>query len=195
MVLHMMEEVLRTFLSLFVIMGPFASIPVFMSVVRRVKNRGRTAVASQAVGIAAAVLFTFLFVGEYILQAFMIDMNSLRVGGGIILAVLGIELALGFSVAGVKRKYSPAVVLIGTPLLTGPGVIVTTMIFVSEYGHLITALGAIAALFLSWVLLWLSAKLMKVVGEPGLEIVSTVTGILLVAVAVNFIITGLGNLL
>lgn len=190
-----MEEVLRTFLSLFVIMGPFASIPVFMSVVRRVKNRGRTAVASQAVGIAAAVLFTFLFVGEYILQAFMIDMNSLRVGGGIILAVLGIELALGFSVAGVKRKYSPAVVLIGTPLLTGPGVIVTTMIFVSEYGHLITALGAIAALFLSWVLLWLSAKLMKVVGEPGLEIVSTVTGILLVAVAVNFIITGLGNLL
>ncbi|MEM2875313.1 MAG: MarC family protein [Candidatus Hadarchaeales archaeon] len=187
----MLDEFLRTFLSLFVIMGPFASTPVFISVAGR-SRQGKIAVATRAVLIAAAVLFVFLFVGHYILMAFMIDFNSLRVGGGIILAILGVELALGFSFRG-RRKYTPAVVLIGTPLLTGPGVIVTTMIFVNEYGHLVTALGAVAALLLSWLILLISAGIIRMIGESGVEILSTVTGIMLVAVAVNFIVTGLAG--
>lgn len=191
----MLEEVLRVFLSLFVIMGPFASVPVFMSVAGSVERGKRAVIATQAVIIAAAVLFVFLFFGQYVLSAFMIDFNSLKVGGGIILAILGIELALGFSTPGRGRRDSPAVVLIGTPLLTGPGVIVTTLIFVSEYGHLVTAAGAIAALLLSWLILWLSSHLVRVLREAGVEIISTVTGILLVAVAVEFVLTGLTGIL
>jgi multiple antibiotic resistance protein len=185
------SEILRTFLSLFVIMGPFASAPVFVSITRGMRKAERVRAASYAIAIAAVVLFAFLFFGNYILEAFMIDFNSLRVGGGIILAILGVELALGFSVIKEQDKYSPAVVLLGTPLLTGPGVIVTTLIFVGEYGYLITALGALAALFLSWLTLLGSNFLIRTLREPGVEIVSTVTGILLVAVAVNFITTGL----
>lgn len=188
----MLDEFLRTFLSLFVIMGPFASVPVFISVTGRSKE-GKTAVATKAVIIAAAVLFVFLFLGHYILMAFMIDFNSLRVGGGVILSILGVELALGFSFREKTRKYSPAVVLIGTPLLTGPGVIVTTMIFASEYGYLVTAAGAAAALLLSWLILLVSAHMIRFIGESGVEIISTVTGIMLVAVAVNFIITGISG--
>jgi len=183
------DEILRIFLSLFVIMGPFASVPVFISVAGK-SRKDQMAIATKAVIIAAAVLFIFLFFGNYILTAFMIDFNSLRIGGGIILAILGIELALGFPTTGEKRKYSPAAVLIGTPLLTGPGVIVTTMIFVNEYGYLATCLGAIVALFLSWAMLMLSARLIGLLGDSGVEIISTVTGILLVAVAVDFIING-----
>jgi multiple antibiotic resistance protein len=190
----MLDEIVRTFLSLFVIMGPFASVPVFVSIAGRSKE-GKIAVATKAVVIAAAVLFTFLFLGRYILMAFMIDFNSLRVGGGVILAILGVELALGFSVSGGRRKYSPAVVLIGTPLLTGPGVIVTTMIFVSEYGYLSTAIGAIAALLMSWLILLLSTRMIGLIGESGVEIISTVTGIMLVAVAVNFIMEGIAGML
>jgi len=190
----MFGEVLRTFLSLFVIMGPFASAPVFISVTRKMDDKQRTEAAAYAIAIAALVLFTFLFFGNYILSAFMIDFNSLRIGGGIILAILGVELALGFSVIGGKKKYSPAVVLLGTPLLTGPGVIVTTLIFVGEYGYLITTIGALAALFLSWLTLLFSKHLIRTLKEPGVEILSTVTGILLVAVAVNFITTGLAGM-
>lgn len=175
-------------------MGPFASAPVFVSVTKKMNDNEIVEAASYAMAIAALVLFTFLFFGNYILSAFMIDFNSLRVGGRIILAILGVELALGFSVLGERNKYSPAVVLLGTPLLTGPGVIVTTLIFVGEYGYLTTTIGALVALFLSWLTLVSSKHLIRALKEPGVEILSTVTGILLVAVAVNFITSGLAGM-
>lgn len=85
--------------------------------------------------------------------------------------------------------------LLGTPLLTGPGVIVTTVIFVEEYGYIITIIAALAALTSSWITLWCSRYLVKVLGKYGVDIASKVTGILLVAVAVEFVITGVKAIL
>jgi multiple antibiotic resistance protein len=191
----MLEEVVKSALSLFVIMGPFASIPVFLSVTRGMREGQRAHAVSYAVGIAAIVLFTFLFFGQAILSVFMIDFQSLKIAGGIVLSILGIELVLGFSFTREKYRYSPAIVLIGTPLLTGPGVIVTTVIFVQEYGHVVTMIAALAALLLSWITLWCSRYFVKVLGEHGVEITSRVTGILLVAVAVEFIVAGVKAIL
>jgi multiple antibiotic resistance protein len=185
-----LEEVLKLFLSLFVIMGPFASIPVFLSVTKGMGERQKARAVSYAVGIAAAVLFAFLVFGQAILSVFMINFQSLKIAGGIILSILGIELVLGLSFARRRHEHSPAIVLIGTPLLTGPGVIVTTVIFVQGYGHIITAIAAFAALGLSWLTLWCSRHFVKLLGKYGVEIVSRVTGILLVAVAVEFVVTG-----
>ena len=142
----MLEEVLKSFSSLFVIMGPFASIPVFLSMTKNMNERQKANAASYAVGIAAIVLFAFLFFGQAILSIFRIDFQSLKIAGGIVLSILGVELVLGFSPARKKYGPSPAIVLIGTPLLTGPGVIVTTVIFVQEYGYIITTIAAVAAL-------------------------------------------------
>jgi multiple antibiotic resistance protein len=176
-------------------MGPFASIPVFLSVTKGMKEGQRARAISYAVGIAAIVLFTFLFFGQAILSVFMIDFQSLKIAGGIVLSILGIELVLGFSLTREKYRYSPAIVLLGTPLLTGPGVIVTTVIFVQEYGHVITMIAALAALLLSWITLWCSRYFVKALGKHGVEITSRVTGILLVAVAVEFIVAGVKAIL
>lgn len=170
-------------------MDPFASIPVFLAVTRGIKRKIRP--ASYAVGTAAIVLFAFLFFGQGILLAFGITFPSLKIAGGIVLAILGIELVLGLSLArAIYKKYSPAVTLIGTPLLTGPGVIVTTMIFVREYGYGTTLIAAIISLTLSWLILLCSEYLTKVLGEYGVETTSRITGLLLAAVAVEFIISG-----
>ena len=186
----MLEEVLKSFLSLFVIMGPFASIPVFLSVTKGMNEGQKVRAASYAVGIAAMVLFAFLFFGQAILSLFRIDFQSLKIAGGIVLSILGVELVLGSPFTRERYERSPAIVLVGTPLLTGPGVIVTTVIFVQEYGHIITAVAALAALTLSWLILWCSRYFVKLLGKYGVEIVSRVTGILLVAVAVEFVVTG-----
>jgi len=186
----MLEEILKSFLSLFMIMGPFASVPVFLSVTKGMKEEQRARAVSYAVGIAAIVLFIFLFFGRAILSAFGIDFQSLKIAGGIVLSILGIELVLGLSSIREKYEYSPAIVLLGTPLLTGPGAIVTTVIFVEEYGYIITTIAALAALALSWLTLWCSRYFVKVLGKYGVEIASKVTGILLVAVAVEFVVAG-----
>ncbi|MEM3401927.1 MAG: MarC family protein [Candidatus Hadarchaeales archaeon] len=189
--MEMLAEILKCFVSLFVIMGPFASIPVFISVTKTMKEKSISAAAFQAIAIAALLLYIFLFLGPLILLAFGISFDSLRVAGGIVLSILGVELVLGISLAGKRYRYSPPIVLIGTPLLTGPGVIVTTMLFVKMYGFLITGIGAAGALFLSWLILWLSHHISKILGRYGVEILSRITGILLVAVAVEFAVEGL----
>jgi multiple antibiotic resistance protein len=176
-------------------MGPFASIPVFLSVTKGMDKGQRARAVSYAVGIAAIVLFAFLFFGQAILSVFGIDFPSLKIAGGIVLSILGIELVLGFPLIRGKYKYSPAIVLIGTPLLTGPGVIVTTVIFAEEYGYIITTIAALAALASSWITLWFSRYFVKVLGKYGVDIASKVTGILLVAVAVEFVVAGVKTIL
>jgi len=185
-----LEEILKSFLSLFVIMSAFASIPVFLSLTRKMDDKQKAQAVSYAVGIAAVVLFVFLFFGQAILSVFGIDFQSLKIAGGIVLSILGVELVLGLSPSRKEYEFSPGVVLIGTPLLSGPGVIVTTVIFVQEYGYIITTIGAVAALALSWAILWGSRFFAKVLGDYGISIISRVTGILLVAVAVEFVVAG-----
>jgi multiple antibiotic resistance protein len=185
----MIENILKSALSLFVIMGPFASIPVFLSVTKGMNSGQRKSAALQAIGTATVVLFIFLFLGPLILQAFMIDIPSLKIAGGVVLTILGMELVLSISFRK-KYKYSAAITLLGSPLLTGPGVIVTTMIFVQDYGHLVTAIAAAIALASSLAVMLVSNRISKALGEYGTYTLSRITGLLLVAVAVGFIIGG-----
>ena len=186
----MIEEILRSASSLFVIMGPFASIPIFLSLTKGMSAKQKASAASKAIGTASVVLFAFLFFGGVILEAFMVDIASLKIAGGVVLTILGVELVLGISPAKKIYKYSPAITLLGCPLLTGPGVIVTTMIFVREYGHLITTIAAVIALTSSWAVLWFSGPIGKTLGSYWVDTISRVTGLLLVAVAVGFAISG-----
>ncbi|MEW6592276.1 MAG: MarC family protein [Candidatus Hadarchaeota archaeon] len=184
----MLGEILSSALSLFVIMGPFASIPVFISVTKGMNPKQRVSAATQAIGMAAAVLFAFLLFGQFILQVFLIDFNSLKIAGGIVLTILGIELVLGIFLG--KHRYSPAIALLGCPLLTGPGVIVTTMIFVQTYGHLVTTIAAVISLTASWVVLWFSGRIRNVLGGYWIETISRVTGLLLASLAIALIVSG-----
>lgn len=185
----MIDEIFRSTLSLFMIMGPFASIPVFIALTKDMDSKQRVSAASQAIVTASIVLFAFLFFGQAILNVFMIDLASLRIAGGIVLTILGIELMLGLSF-GANNRSSPAITLIATPLLTGPGVIVTTMIFVQQYGYIVTAISALIALISSWMVLWLSWAISKAIRSYGIDTISRVTGLLLAALATELIISG-----
>lgn len=185
----MIDEILMSAVSLFVIMGPFSSIPIFLSLTKGMDFKQRASAVSKAIATAAGVLFVFLFFGQFILNVFMIDFASLRIAGGVILTILGIELMLALSISG-KGDYSPAITLLATPMLTGPGVIITTMIFVQQYGHVITVISAAIALISSWFVLWLSGCISKAIGSYWINTISRVTGLLLAALAINLIISG-----
>jgi multiple antibiotic resistance protein len=190
-VIPMLGEIVKSSVSLFVIMSPFTSVPVFISLTKDMGESQRALAAFNAVGTAAAVLFAFLFFGRAILSVFGIDFHSLKIAGGIVLMILGIEIVLGLSPARKDLSYSPAISLIGTPLLTGPGVIVTSMILVQEYGYVVTIIASAASLVSSWFILWCSRYISRLLGRYGLETVSRVMGLLLVAVAVEFMLAGI----
>ncbi len=189
-----LETILMTFIPLFAIMNPFISVPLFLSLTRRQKQKEKHLIALEAVGIAGALLFVFLFFGQGILSLLSISLASMQVAGGVILLIMGLELVLGISFPREKnaaRKVPPAALILGTPLITGPGVITTTLLLVGQHGLVITGIGAALALFSTWVVLRYSDVVEKHIGETGSELLSRIMGLLLVAVAVQFAATGL----
>jgi multiple antibiotic resistance protein len=186
-------EVARAFASLFVIMNPFASIPIFL----KVAGEGKARAATQAVLVAGGVLFTFLFFGPVLLEVFHITLDSLRVAGGLVLGILGVRLVLGLRVLDREGEggHGPALTLIGTPMLTGPGVITMTMILVKESGAFVTACAAVGSLALSWLLLAISGLLSRVMGRNAIEITSRVMGLLVTATAVEMVVRGIREML
>jgi multiple antibiotic resistance protein len=186
-------EVARAFASLFVIMNPFASIPIFL----RVAGEDKARAAAQAVLVAGGVLFAFLFFGPALLEVFHITLDSLRVAGGLVLGILGVRLVLGLRILDREGEggHGPALTLIGTPMLTGPGVITMTMVLTEESGALVTACAAVGSLALSWLLLAISGLLSRVMGRNAVEITSRVMGLLVTATAVEMVVRGIRGML
>jgi multiple antibiotic resistance protein len=184
----MLEEVGRIFIALFVIMDPFGSIPLFLLATQGTKKVDRA--AAHATGVAGAVFLFFLFFGDLLFRLLGIEFSSLRIGGGLILGALGVEIVLGRELWKPKSR-SSALALVGTPMLTGPGVIVSTMIFVKSYGYIPTLVGGLLVLLSSWLVLRLSSHFHRVLGREGVEIVSRIMGLLLVTIAVDLVMGGI----
>ncbi len=188
------EAVIRTFFPLLAIMDPFISTPTFLALTRNETAEKKHSIAFQAVFIAAIVLFVFLFFGQQLLSILSITLSSMQIAGAIVLLILGLELVLGLSFPREKatiKNVPPAALVIGTPLITGPGVITTTILFVSQYGLIVTAVSSIFALLVTWLVLRYSHMLNKLIGANGTEILSRIMGLLLIAVAAQFAVAGI----
>jgi len=189
----MLEELLKAFILLFIIMDPFASLPVFIAVTKGLKKPKVFEAAQQAVVVAGVLLYAFLFFGSTILSLFKVSFSSFQIAGGLVLLLMAVEIVLGIKLGGKRASKSPAgIVIIGTPLLTGPGVITTVTVLSNEAGVFTTAIAGFGALVCTLVILrnanWLAEKL----GEGPIEALSKIMGLLLAAVAVQMIRTGLG---
>jgi multiple antibiotic resistance protein len=188
-----LNDLLKSFITLFVIMDPFGSLPIFVGLTKGLSNKETIRNSNNAVLVAGALLYIFLFFGSYIFQFFNISIEGFMIAGGIILLVIGILHVLGIQQLNNKKDNSKDVasVPIGTPLLTGPGVITSTIILVKTYGIAITFISGTITLIVSWLILRYSGLLLKFISIQGARILSRVMGILLSAIAIEFIVKGI----
>ncbi|MBW2980058.1 MarC family protein [Candidatus Woesearchaeota archaeon] len=192
----MLTEVLKAFITLFVIMDPFAAVPMFLGLTKGLPRREVKENVINAISVAAAVLFLFLFFGLSILNLFNIGVNSFIIAGGIVLLILGIQAVLGIKFRKERvADYDVASVPLGTPLITGPGVITAVMIIVNEFGYAVAMVAAVASLLLMWSFLFFSSKIHKAIGEHWSRVLSRVMGLLVSAIAVEFIRRGMNGIL
>lgn len=185
---------LASFIALFAIMDPFVSLPAFLSFTHKEKPTVKEKVAREAITIAGALLFVFLFLGRPILDVLGISIHAMQIAGALILGLLGLELILGISFKTEKVKKSempPYAVLLGTPLITGPGVITTTILLVDKFGMAPVFLAAILSLVLIWLVFKQANLIERALGVNGLKIFSRVMGLIIVAIAVQFAISGI----
>lgn len=188
-----MEGLLESFVTLFVIMDPIGGIPLFISLTKGMPLKEIRKNVDRAVFVAGFLLFAFLFFGLRIFDFFGIDLDSFQIAGGILLLIIGIMYVFGISFKLSKSANMDLSVPIGTPLLTGPGVITTTIILVKENGTFVTVIAAFLTLLATWVILMNSLKIYRILGEHWTKIVSRVMGIILAAIAVEFIAKGALN--
>lgn len=185
---------ISAFSLIFAIIDPFASIPMFLTLTKGHTDSERVNSADNAIIVAAIIALAFLFFGSALLSFFGVSIDSFKIFGGLVLALLAIETVLGitFGSQSKAKDVQVASVIIASPMLTGPGVITSMVVLSAQYGLGITFAATICALAVSWVILRNSPILARLVGNNAIEIASKVMGLLLGAVGVEFIRAGLG---
>ncbi|WGL51469.1 MarC family protein [Nocardioides sp. BP30] len=182
----------ETFVTLFVIMDPVGTVPIFLSLTSGRSEATARRAAWQAVLVAFGVIAAFAFFGQAILDYLGISVASLQCAGGLLLLLVALELLTGKSdEAPTSGDTNIALVPLGTPLLAGPGAIVATMVFsrrVHDFADFsAVALGVIAVHVALWLVMRYSLPILKLIREGGVMLVTRIAGLLLAAIAVQMV--------
>ncbi len=174
---------------LFFIFDPFASLPIFICMTKDLDDRQKTSSANRAVLVAALLFVIFAVLGTNLLDVFSVTLDGFRIAGGIVLLLMAIEIIFSLSLTK-SQDADVAWVIIATPILTGPGVITTAILLVARFDLLTTLIAGVFSLLITWILLRNAASIIKVIGHQAIEIFSKIIGLLLAAMAVEFIMRG-----
>jgi len=184
-----MIELIEAFILLLVIMDPPLSISVLLSLIKRKKVRNEMSTIRKGVLVAALVFFVFAIVGGFLLAVMGVNFETLRAAGGIILIILGIQMVLGLSFSKID-KASDISVIIGTPIISGPAVIMATVLMVETVGLATTLIAGSAALFATFVSIVFAVRIKHILGDAGIRMLSTMMGIVTMAWGIEFLLSG-----
>lgn len=189
---------LTTFVTVLVIMDPVGNVPVFLSLTGALDAAARKRAAWQAVSVAGTVILLFAAFGQQILHLLGISLQALQVAGGLLLVMIALELLRpedDTTIAEIGRNV--ALVPLGTPLLAGPGAIAATMVAMRRAQDLADVVGVIAALvavlLLALLAMRYSTALARALKENGIHLISRVMGVLLAAIAVQLVASGVAG--
>ena len=187
---------IQAFVTLFVILDPPGAIPIFLSLVAKKGPKERVQLAWQGAASSLIIIVVFALFGQVILNYLHISLNALQGAGGLLLFLISMELLTGKGgEEAVSKNVNVAMVPLGTPILAGPGAIVTTMLYV-QYAHSTHAklsLGAaiIAVHIVIGLTLMFSTKILGIIKDSGVTLVARVAGLLVAAIAVEMIVTSI----
>ena len=184
---------IQAFVTLFVIMDPPGATPIFLALVKDQPSRKRILMAWQGAAVSLIVIVAFAIFGNLLLDYLHISVEALQGAGGLLLLLIALELLTGRDSTSDKSKdVNVALVPLGTPLLAGPGAIVTTIVFVqnapSASMKLALAAAIVAVHLAIGLTLMFSTKIVSVIKESGVTLLARIAGLLLAAIAVEMIV-------
>ena len=201
----MFDTAIVAFTTYFATIGPIEIAAIFAGLTPDNTVSQRRSMALKGVLIAGGILLVFALVGEVVLEGLGITLAAFRAAGGILLLILGIEMVFARSSGGTSttedeaseaaQKQDISVFPLATPLIAGPGSIAATLLLVAETGgdwglQSVVIAALVAILVLTYLLLLSASRVQKLLGVTGLKVINRVLGILLTALAVQFIFDG-----
>jgi MarC family membrane protein len=192
----MNHDFLSAFILLLLVLDPFGSLPIYITVLGGVRRERRAFVAVRESVIAFGALAAFMLGGQHFLSLMRLSERSLEVAGGVILLIIAIRMIFahaGASYAAAADGREPLIFPLAVPLLAGPSAMATVLLLASREPERIAVwLGALtAAVAVSAIVLLTADTLRRLLGDSMVAAVEKLMGLVLTAVAVEMILAGL----
>jgi multiple antibiotic resistance protein len=189
------------------VVDPIGIVPLFLALTPGIPPRERTRVIRRAIIVAAIVLLAFAAGGRTLLSSLGITVPAFSIAGGILLLLIAVDMLFARrsrtretpeEAAEALKSTDVSVFPLAIPILSGPGAIATVVLYMSQAGtdawKIIAVLAAILlSLVASYLSMRLSTLLLRVLGETGVHVIGRVMGILLAALAVQFVLNGISG--
>ena len=198
----LVQFALVTFTSILFIVDPIAVVPTYLVITQGETAEHRATTARRACIAAAVILIAFGLAGSAIFELFGITLEAFRIAGGLILWVVAMDMLHGErrtqesgpEIVEGQRKDDVAVTPLAMPMLAGPGAISTIIVLDGQARTVPRKLAVYASiivtLFISWIVLRVGDRVIKRMGRTGVRVMTRIMGLLLAAIAVQFVITG-----
>lgn len=196
--LKLLEPYILTFIPIFVAVDAIGNIPLFISLAEGVNKKQRRKIIVDSITTATVVAILFVFIGKLVLRLIGITIADFQIAGGALLFVISLRLLLPEASKMIlcdSRDKDIGVFPLGTPLITGPAVLTTTLMMVDSFGVAATFVSLIINMFIVWVALAKADFIIKLMGTSGTRAFSKIMYILLAAIGVMMIRRGLFGVL
>lgn len=193
---------LHAFLTLFVVVDPVGIAPIFLGLAGRRDAAERRSIAARAVLVAGGILLSFFVGGSWVLHHIGISLDAFRVAGGLLMFAIARDMVFVQLERETKEEEQEArvkdditVFPLAIPLIAGPGALASVMILAGEartepLGIAVVLAMTATVLLLVYIALRASAYLARILGQTGVNVVTRVLGVLLAALAVEYVATG-----
>ena len=186
----------KAVIALFIIVDPFGNVPIFIGLTEKISETERKKVFNTATLVGIILLLVFAFTGQEIFFIFGISLNSFEVAGGLLLLIISIRILISGSLRdSTESPESIGAVPIAIPLLVGPGAITATILNLQTFGTLVTIISVLIVLLLTWIILRNVGTVYKFLGKTGSIVIARVMSLLIAAIAVQYILSGISQFL
>jgi multiple antibiotic resistance protein len=199
-----LEFLISALVTMVVVVDPLGLVPTFVAITHGLPDRARRAVALRACLIAAAILAGSALIGDWLLRTLSIGLPAFRIAGGLLLFSIASEMVFGLRIERQSKQAEEAIeehvrniaaFPLAIPLMAGPGAITASVLLAGRAGgdpvHMGVLLGVVAAvLALCFAVFALAARIAALLGTTANVVLSRLLGVLLAALAVQFVIDG-----
>ncbi|HYT33901.1 MAG TPA: MarC family protein [Ktedonobacteraceae bacterium] len=198
---------IRAFVTFFTIIDPVGLAPVVIALTANLNDAQRSTIVTRAVIISAIIIAFFALVGRFLLDRLGISLYAFNMAGGALLFLVAVDMLFGRPSGARETKTEQeeaatrediSVFPLAIPMIAGPGTIATTILYVdlatpNIFDLLSVAAAITSALFVAWLVMRSSMWIIRHVGRTGILVLSRILGILLAALAIQFILNGIGT--
>jgi multiple antibiotic resistance protein len=199
-----LEFLISALVTMVVVVDPLGLVPTFVAITHGLPDRARRAVALRACLIAAAILAGSALIGDWLLRTLSIGLPAFRIAGGLLLFSIASEMVFGLRIERQSKQAEEAIeehvrniaaFPLAIPLMAGPGAITASVLLAGRAGgdpvHMGVLLGVVAAvLALCFAVFALAVRIATLLGTTANVVLSRLLGVLLAALAVQFVIDG-----